>query len=62
MLDIEEGSGAMEGGLEDSAFVRGKGNSRAGGIGRRLACEPSSEGSVVDEGDFIFNEFKYAPC
>ena len=38
-------------GSEDSALLRGKGNSRAGGIGRIFARgPPSSEGSVVDEG------------
>lgn len=49
-------SRGIEEGLEDSASLSGKGNSRGGGIGRMLARGPlSSEGSVGSEVDSIID-------
>lgn len=41
--------GAVEGAWEDSALLRGKGNSRAGGIGRMLAWGTASSVAAVED-------------
>ena len=50
VLGLVEVVRVNEGGLEDSALLRGNGNSTAGGMGRMLARgPPPSEGSVEAE-------------
>ena len=47
----------MEGGLSESALLRGKGKSRAGGMGRMSGCGASSEALWAEEGDFILKDY-----